>query len=62
MILGPPVGRGLDRLVASGYVSVDPPPFFLICDVAPVGPDHLPAHAHADTLSFEMSSEAGAYS
>jgi uncharacterized heparinase superfamily protein len=24
-------------------------------DVGPVGPDHLPAHAHADTLSFELS-------
>ena len=29
--------------------------FFLICDVAPIGPDHLPAHGHADTLSFELS-------
>jgi uncharacterized heparinase superfamily protein len=27
----------------------------LICDVAPVGPDYLPGHAHADTLSFELS-------
>jgi uncharacterized heparinase superfamily protein len=24
-------------------------------DVAPVGPDYLPGHAHADTLSFELS-------
>jgi uncharacterized heparinase superfamily protein len=51
-----PGGRtGMHRLTASGYVSVDSPPFFLICDVAPIGPDHLPAHAHADTLSFELS-------
>ncbi len=28
---------------------------FLILDAAPVGPDHLPAHAHADLLSFEAS-------
>jgi hypothetical protein len=27
----------------------------LILDVAPVGPDYLPGHAHADTLSFELS-------
>jgi uncharacterized heparinase superfamily protein len=45
----------LDRLTPSGYVSLDLPPFFLVCDVGPIGPDHLPAHAHADTLSFEMS-------
>ena len=51
-----PAGRaGLHRLMPSGYVAVDLPPFFLVCDVAPIGPDHLPAHAHADTLSFEMS-------
>jgi uncharacterized heparinase superfamily protein len=46
---------GLRVLMPSGYVSVDSPPFFLVCDVAPIGPDHLPGHAHADTLSFEMS-------
>jgi uncharacterized heparinase superfamily protein len=43
------------RLMPSGYISVDSSPFFLVCDVAPIGPDHLPAHAHADTLSFELS-------
>jgi uncharacterized heparinase superfamily protein len=46
---------GLRQLPASGYLSVDSPPFHLLCDVAPIGPDHLPAHAHADTLSFELS-------
>ena len=51
-----PFGRsGARVLIPSGYISVDLPPFFLVCDVAPIGPDHLPAHAHADTLSFEMS-------
>ena len=24
-------------------------------DVGPIGPDYLPGHAHADTLSFELS-------
>ena len=28
---------------------------FVIFDVGPVGPDHLPAHAHADLLTFEAS-------
>jgi uncharacterized heparinase superfamily protein len=51
----PPGRAGIHRLMPSGYISVDLPPFYLVCDVAPVGPDHLPAHAHADTLSFEMS-------
>jgi uncharacterized heparinase superfamily protein len=51
-----PVGRlGMHRLMPSGYVSIDLAPFFLVCDVAPIGPDHLPAHAHADALSFELS-------
>jgi uncharacterized heparinase superfamily protein len=46
---------GVHRLMPSGYISIDLPPFYLVCDVAPIGPDHLPAHAHADALSFEMS-------
>lgn len=27
----------------------------VVLDLAPIGPDHLPGHAHADTLSFEWS-------
>jgi uncharacterized heparinase superfamily protein len=27
----------------------------MLIDVAPLGPDYLPAHGHADTLSFELS-------
>src|SRR5256884_5459977 len=27
----------------------------MIADVGEIGPDHLPGHAHADTLSFELS-------
>ncbi len=53
--LEPSRERKLRRLTPSGYISLDLPPFFLVCDVAPIGPDHLPAHAHADTLSFELS-------
>jgi uncharacterized heparinase superfamily protein len=53
--LEPRRNAGVHRLMPSGYISIASPPFFLVCDVAPIGPDHLPAHAHADTLSFEMS-------
>jgi uncharacterized heparinase superfamily protein len=28
---------------------------YLICDAAPIGPDHLPGHAHGDIFSFELS-------
>lgn len=39
----------------SGYAAVRRGPAVLIVDAAPVGPDYLPGHAHADTLSFELS-------
>ncbi|MDB5905722.1 MAG: Heparinase family protein, partial [Betaproteobacteria bacterium] len=39
----------------SGYVRVDLDAAVALLDVAPVGPDYLPGHAHADTLSFELS-------
>lgn len=45
----------LRRLTASGYVRAHAPNAVLLMDVAPVGPDYLPGHAHADTLSFELS-------
>lgn len=43
------------HLPASGYVRVEKRDMVAILDVAPVGPDYLPGHAHADTLSFELS-------
>jgi uncharacterized heparinase superfamily protein len=43
------------HLAASGYVRVVRGPITAMLDVAPVGPDYLPAHAHADTLSYELS-------
>ena len=39
----------------SGYVRAQHGDGVLIADVARIGPDYLPAHAHADTLSFELS-------
>jgi uncharacterized heparinase superfamily protein len=47
--------RGRRLLEASGYVRAEVGDAVLILDVAPVGPDYLPGHAHADTLSFELS-------
>ncbi len=49
------VAERIVLLEASGYVRVVAGPACLICDCAPVGPDYLPGHAHADTLSFELS-------
>ncbi len=45
----------LTALVPSGYVRGLAGPAYLVCDCAPVGPDQQPGHAHADTLSFELS-------
>ncbi|PMG97752.1 heparinase II/III family protein [Vibrio breoganii] len=39
----------------SGYVVAQVNDKKLITDVAKVGPDYIPGHAHADTLSFELS-------
>ena len=47
--------RPVEALPASGYVRLASDRAVVLCDVAPVGPDYQPAHAHADTLSFEMS-------
>jgi len=39
----------------SGYIRLSSRHALALIDVAPVGPDYLPGHAHADTLSFELS-------
>lgn len=49
------VPLGLTNLAASGYLRLQGQDVALIVDVAPLGPDYLPAHGHADTLSFELS-------
>lgn len=46
---------GVTWLQDSGYVRAQHGEGVLIADVAKIGPDYLPAHAHADTLSFEFS-------
>jgi len=42
-------------LLPSGYARLGVGPCVALVDVAPVGPDYLPGHAHADTLSLEAS-------
>ena len=49
-----PLAR-METLAESGYVRMSAGAAVLIADVGPVGPDYLPGHAHADTLSFELS-------
>lgn len=51
---GPGAGH-FEHLAASGYVRAEQGPFVLLCDVGAIGPDYLPGHAHADSLSFELS-------
>lgn len=45
----------LYTLADSGYSKISMDGHSLIFDHAQVGPDYLPGHAHADTLSFEWS-------
>ena len=46
---------GINKLSDSGYVRLQKGDAVLIADVGKIGPDYLPGHAHADTLSFEFS-------
>lgn len=51
----PKIQDGTCHLSESGYVRVQEKDMVAILDVARIGPDYLPAHAHADTLTFELS-------
>lgn len=46
---------GVVHLDVSGYIRIQAGPIVALLDVGPIGPDYLPGHAHADTLSFELS-------
>ena len=48
-------GAQLIHFADSGYVRMQTRDAVALLDVAPIGPDYLPGHAHADTLSFELS-------
>ncbi len=45
----------IEWLQQSGYARLTKGNALALLDMAPVGPDHLPGHAHADSLSFELS-------
>jgi uncharacterized heparinase superfamily protein len=45
----------LTHLVATGYVRMHAGQAVAFVDLAKIGPNYLPGHAHADTLSFEFS-------
>lgn len=45
----------VSRFADSGYIRLNALNAVAFLDVAPIGPDYLPGHAHADTLSFELS-------
>ena len=50
-----PQGVHYEHLVDSGYISVKRNTLKMIIDVAKLGPDYLLAHAHADSLAFELA-------
>lgn len=43
------------ELGESGYIRLENYNTVVLFDAAPIGPDYQPGHAHADTLSFEVS-------
>ena len=43
------------HLEDSGYIGLERLAYKALIDVARVGPDYIPGHAHADCLSFEVS-------
>ncbi len=53
--LEPPPDPHTVHLDDSGYIRLEKGRAVALFDVGPVGPDYLPAHAHADTLSLELS-------
>lgn len=49
------IAKPYHPLPNSGYYRLSRGPAVVIADLAAVGPGYLPAHAHADTFSFELS-------
>jgi len=47
--------QALINLSDSGFIQITQGKAFALLDVGEIGPDYLPGHAHADTLSFELS-------
>ena len=51
----PVPAQGAAHLADTGYARLSHGPAVAFLDLARVGPDYLPGHAHADTLCFELS-------
>jgi uncharacterized heparinase superfamily protein len=49
------VDLSISHLTDAGYVRLESPNACMFLDVGAIGPDYLPGHAHADSLSFELS-------
>ena len=47
--------KNLLLLKDSGYIRISNGSAVALLDVSKIGPDYLPGHAHADSLSFELS-------
>ena len=54
-VVAPEPRANLTHLADSGYIRASWNGAVLLADVALLGPDYLVGHAHADTLSFELS-------
>ncbi len=54
-LIGPSTTSAPDILPSTGYAKLPIAEGVLIADCGPPGPDDLPAHVHADALSFELS-------
>lgn len=54
-VVSRPTQNPVVHLEHSGYVRLSDEDAVVLADLAPLGPDYLPAHGHADTLSFELS-------
>jgi uncharacterized heparinase superfamily protein len=53
--LAPAPAPSAVHFAATGMVRLEAGDAVAIVDVGDIGPDYLPGHAHADTLSFELS-------
>jgi uncharacterized heparinase superfamily protein len=50
-----PLSDTMTHLADTGYIRLQQGPAMVFFDAAPIGPDYLPGHAHADTLTYELS-------
>ena len=55
IVAAQPPADGLADLSPSGYVRAARCGAVALLDLAPIGPDYLVGHAHADSLAFELS-------